>query len=138
MYQATAYPEAAASYAGATFPGQRIYTVNSWGGYLAYRFPAGRIVFLYDEPAVFGSDALQLYDDIDELDPSWVHVLSVENLHHAILPADAREAAALHALGWSVNCYDPASSSLVMSSPAPGTAPPMSGLAIPPAGVPDC
>ena len=78
MYQATAYPEAAASYAGVTFPGERIYTIDSWGGYLAYRFPARRIVFLYDEPAVFGSDALQLYDDINQLDPSWVHVLGTE------------------------------------------------------------
>ena len=137
-YQATTYPEAAASYAGATFPGERIYTIDSWGGYLAYRFPSGRIVFLYDEPAVFGSDALKLYDDIDLLDPSWVHVLTVESLHHAILPSDAREAAALHVLGWTVNCYDPTSRSLVMSSPPAGTAPPTSGLAIPPAGVPDC
>jgi hypothetical protein len=137
-YQATTYPEAAASYAGASFPGERIYTIDSWGGYLAYRFPSGRIVFLYDEPAVFGSNALQLYDDIDQLDPSWVHVLTVERLHHAILPSDAREAAALHVLGWTVNCYDPTSRSLVMSSPPTGTPPPRSGLAIPPEGAPVC
>jgi hypothetical protein len=137
-YQATTYPEAAASYAGASFPGERIYTIDSWGGYLAYRFPSGRIVFLYDEPAVFGSNALQLYDDIDQLDPSWVHVLTVERLHHAILPSDAREAAALHVLGWMVNCYDPTSRSLVMSSPPTGTPPPRSGLAIPPEGAPVC
>jgi hypothetical protein len=41
-------------------------------------------------------------------------------------------------LGWAVNCYDPASKSLVMSSPPNGTAPPLSGLVIPPPGVPDC
>ncbi|HVC40583.1 MAG TPA: hypothetical protein VND54_01260 [Candidatus Saccharimonadales bacterium] len=138
LYQATTYPEAAASYAGATFPGQRIYTIDSWGGYLAYRFPSGRIVFLYDEPAVFGNGALQLYDDIDQLDPNWVHVLAIESLHHAILPSNAREAAALHVLGWTVNCYDPASGSLVMSSPPAGTPPPTSGMEIPPPGVPDC
>ena len=137
-YQAATYPEAAATYAGATFPGQRIYTLDSWGGYLAYRFPAGRVVFLYDEPAVFGNDALQLYDDIDQLDPNWVHVLTGEGIHHAILPSNAREAAALHVLGWTVNCYDPVSSTLVMSSPPSGTPAPLSGLSIPPPGVPDC
>ena len=54
-YQASTYPEAPATYAGHNFPGQRLYTIDTWGGYLAYRFPSGRIVFLYDEPAVFGS-----------------------------------------------------------------------------------
>jgi hypothetical protein len=137
-YQASTYPEAAATYAGSAFPAQRLYTVDSWGGYLAYRFPSGRIVFLYDEPAVFGSNALRLYDDIDQLDPNWIHVLNNEDIHHAIVPSNAREAAALHVLGWTVNCYDPASRSLVMSSPPSGTAPPQSGLVIPPPGVPDC
>ena len=137
-YQASTYPEAAATYAGATFPGERIYTTDSWGGYLAYRFPSGRIVFLYDEPAVFGDSALQLYDAVDQLDPNWVHVLNSEDIHHAILPSDAREAAALHVLGWTVNCYDPWSMSLVMSSPPSGTVPPSSGLVIPPPDVPNC
>jgi hypothetical protein len=137
-YQASTYPEAPATYAGHNFPGQRLYTIDTWGGYLAYRFPSGRIVFLYDEPAVFGSNALQLYDAIDLLDPNWVHVLTTENIHHAIIPADAREAAALHVLGWTVNCYDPTSRSLVMSSSPGVTVPPGSGLVIPPPGVPDC
>ena len=137
-YQAKTYPESAASFAGDQFPGQRIYTTDTWGGYLAYRFPSGRVVFLYDEPAVFGTNALELYQDIDQLDPSWVHVLATEDIHHAILPAEAREAAALRVLGWTVNCYDATSKSLVMSSPPSGTAPPQTGLVIPPAGVPVC
>jgi hypothetical protein len=137
-YQATAYPEAAATFAGASFAGQRLYTIDSWGGYLAYRFPSGRVVFLYEEPAVFGTNALQLYEDIDQLAPDWVHVLTSQKIHHAILPSDAREAAALHVLGWTVNCYDPTSKSLVMSSSPSGTAPPGSDLVIPPPGVPDC
>jgi len=137
-FQATTYPDAAASYAGVHFPGQRLYTIDTWGGYLAYRFPSGRVVFLYDEPAVFGTSALQLYDAIDQLAPDWVHVLSAERIHHAIVPSDAREAAALHVLGWTVNCYDPTSRSMVMSSPASGTTAPKSGLVVPPPGVPDC
>jgi hypothetical protein len=137
-YQATTYPDAAATYAGVNFPGQRLYTIDSWGGYLAYRFPSGRVVFLYDEPAVFGTSALQLYDAIDQLVPDWVHVLTSEKIHHAILPSEAREAAALHVLGWTVNCYDPTSRSMVMSSPPSGTTPPDGVLVVPPPGVPDC
>ena len=137
-YQASTYPEAAATFAGDHFAGQRIYTIDTWGGYLAYRFPSGRIVFLYDEPAVFGSNALALYQDIDQLVPSWVQVLTTEDIHHAILPVEAREAAALNVLGWTVNCYDPTSKSLVMSSTPSGTPPPLTGLVIPPPGVPDC
>jgi hypothetical protein len=137
-YQAKTYPEAAATYAGDNFPGQRLYTIDTWGGYLAYRFATGRVVFLYDEPAVFGNSALQLYDSIDQLDPNWIHVLTSEGIEHAILPSDAREAAALHVLGWIVNCYDPTSQSLVMSAPPTGTLLPQSGLVIPPPGVPDC
>ena len=64
-YQATTYPEAAATYAGTNSRGRRVYTLDTWGGYLAYRFPSGRVVFLYDEPAVFGNAALKLYDAID-------------------------------------------------------------------------
>ncbi len=137
-YQAATYPEASTSYVATAFPGQRVYSLDTWGGYLAYRLPQGRVVFLYDESAVFGDTALQLYDTIDQLDPNWAHVLITEDIHHAILPSDAREVAALDVLGWTVNCYDPTSKSLVMSSPAAGTPPPPGDLVMPPVGVPDC
>ncbi len=137
-YQASAYPEASATYAGVNFPDQRLYTTDAWGGYLAYRFPSGRVVFLYDEAAVFGTDALRLYNSIDQLAPDWVHVLDTERIRHAILPSQARETAALQVLGWSVDCYDPASSSVVMSAPASGAVPPATGLAVPAAAIPRC
>jgi hypothetical protein len=137
-YQATTYPEAAANYVAAHFPGQRLYTIDTWGGYLAYRFPSGRVVFLYDEPAVFSTSALNQYLDIDELAPNWIHVLTTEDIRHAILPSNAREASAMHALGWTIDCYDSTSSSMVMSAPPPGTPPPTDGLVIPPPGVPAC
>jgi hypothetical protein len=44
----------------------------------------------------------------------------------------------LHVLGWTVNCYDAVSKSLVMSAPPSGAPAPQSGLVIPPPGVPDC
>jgi hypothetical protein len=89
-YQAKTYPEAAATYAGEHFPGQRLYTLDTWGGYLAYRFPTGRVVFLYDEPAVFGNSALQLYDSIDQLDPNWIHVLTTEGSRAECLQSSTR------------------------------------------------
>jgi hypothetical protein len=137
-YQAATYPEAAAGYVAAHFPGQRIYTIDTWGGYLAYRFPEGRVVFLYDEPAVFGNSALDQYLAIDQLQPSWTRVLGTERIEHAILPFDAREASALHALGWGIDCYDPTNRSMVMSAPTPGTQPSVDGLVTPPSGVPAC
>lgn len=137
-YQATTYPEAAASYVAAHFPGQRIYTVDTWGGYLAYRFPDGRVVFLYDEPAVFSTSALNQYLDVDQLAPDWTRVLTNEGIRVAILPSDAREASAMHALGWTIDCYDLTSSSMVMSAPPAGTPPPTDGLVIPPPGVGAC
>ncbi len=133
-YRAATYPEA--TFAGDHFPGQRIYTIDTWADTLRIA-PSGRIIFLYDEPAGFGATHA-LYQDIDQFVPSWVHVLASEDIHHAILTADAREAAALHVLGWTVNCYDPTSRSLVMSSPPSGTTPLLTGLVIPPPGLPDC
>ncbi len=137
-YQATTYPEAAADYVATHFAGQRLYTIDTWGGYLAYRFPYGRVVFLYDEPSVFGDSALEQYLDIDQLRPDWVSVLTSNRIEHAILPSNAREASALHVLGWTIDCYDRTSSSMVMSAPPAGTAPPSGGLTIPPPGVPGC
>ncbi len=137
-YQATTYPEAAASYVAGHFPGQRIYTVDTWGGYLAYRFPDGRVVFLYDEPAVFSTTALNQYLDVDQLAPDWTRVLTTEDIRVAILPSNAREASAMHTLGWTIDCYNSTSSSMVMSAPPAGTPPPTDGLVIPPPGVAAC
>jgi len=137
-YQAATYPEAAADYVAVHFPGQRIYTIDTWGGYLAYRFPSGRVVFLYDEPTVFSASALQQYLAVDQLQPNWIHVLKTESIQHAILSSDAREAAALHVLGWGIDCYDTTNRSMVMSAPAPGTQQPVDGLVIPPPDVPAC
>jgi hypothetical protein len=116
-FEADRYPQAAVSYAARTFPGQRLYTIDSWGGYLAYRLPQGRVVFLYDETSVFGSASLQQYLDIHLLRDNWRDVLGNASISHAIVVANSQEASAFHELGWSVNCYDATSGSLVMSAP---------------------
>jgi hypothetical protein len=139
-FEASRYPEAAATYTARTFPGQRLYTIDSWGGYLAYRFPQGRVVFLYDETAVFGSTSLQQYLDIHLLRDNWRDVLSSEAITHAIVVANSQEASAFHELGWGVDCYDATSGSLVMSaSPATqAVSVAARSLAIPPSGAPAC
>jgi hypothetical protein len=130
-FEAARYPKAAADYVAAHFIGQRIYAPDSWGGYLAYRFPEGRVVFLYDETAVFGDAALQRYLDVHLLRSNWASVLREEAVTTAIVGDASQEASAFHELGWTVDCYDAASSSLVMSAPpyasgasAPLTVPP--------------
>jgi hypothetical protein len=115
QFEATHEPKAAADYASAHLPGHRLYSIDTWGGYLADRFPTGRIVFLYDETGVFGSAALQQYLDIHDLRPDWSSVLSSDGIAGAILPAGAQEVSALLTVGWSVDCRDSTSGSVVMS-----------------------
>jgi hypothetical protein len=129
-FEASHEPRAAADYASAHLAGHRLYTVDTWGGYLADRFPGGRVVFLYDEAAVFGSAAIERYLDIHDLRADWSTVLAGAGVADAILPSRAQEVAALLTLGWSVDCRDTTSASVVMSlgrggaGSAPGPAPP--------------
>ena len=111
-------PKAAADYAAAHLAGHRLYSIDTWGGYLAGRFPTGRVVFVYDETAVFGTAALQQYLEVHDLQPGWDAVLSGNSIADAIVPAGSQEVAALTTLGWSVDCRDTASGSVVMSAPA--------------------
>ena len=115
-FEAAHEPAGAAGFAAAHLAGRRLYTVDTWGGYLASRFPSGRVVYLYDETGVFGDAALQQYLDIHDLRPDWAQVITSENIADAILPAGAQEVSALLTLGWTVDCRDPLSDSVVMSA----------------------
>ena len=114
-YEAIHEPKAAADYAATHLAGHRLYSIDTWGGYLAGRFPVGRVVFVYDETAVFGTGALQQYLDIHDLAPDWSTVIADNGIADAIVPAGAQEVSALQALGWSVDCRDSTSGSVVMS-----------------------
>ncbi len=114
-YEATHEPKAAADYAAAHLAGHRLYSIDTWGGYLASRFPNGRVVFVYDETAVFGTTALQQYLDVHDLRPDWNLVLNENRVDDAIVPAGSQEVSALQTLGWLVDCRDSASGSVVMS-----------------------
>ena len=138
-YEASHYPMAAADFIAAHYPGQRLYTTDTWGGYVAYRFPAGRVVFLYDQGSTFGDAAAQSYTKIHLLQSGWEQVLREDAIQHAIVLDTSQEASALHELGWAVACYDSASGGVVMSAPPPGAVPSAAGpLTAPPAGSPSC
>jgi hypothetical protein len=115
-YEASHEPRAAADYAAVHLAGRRIYSIDTWTGYLAGRLPAGRVVYLYDETAVFGDAALQQYLDIHDLRPDWAQVISDAGIRDAILPAGGQEVAALLTLGWAVDCRDVLTASVVMSA----------------------
>lgn len=120
-FESTHEPEAAATYVASHFPGQRLLSSDTDAGYLAYRFPSGRVVFVYDEIGIFGSGPLTQYLDIADLGPHWRSLISRFGIRHAILGAASADTAALLELGWTVNCYDRASGRVVMSA---GGAPP--------------
>lgn len=108
------YPVAAANAVAARFPGERLYSTYEWGGYLAFRFPVGRVVFVYGESAIFGSERLDEYLTVHLLAPGWQDVLDRWGMRHAIVPAASQEAAAFSEVGWTVLCHDPESDAVVM------------------------
>ncbi|MBV8196459.1 MAG: hypothetical protein JOY80_13140, partial [Candidatus Dormibacteraeota bacterium] len=133
------YPSAAADYVGSAFPGQRLYSNDRWADYLAYRFPTGRVVFLYDQDAAFGQPAVAAYTSIHLLQNGWESTIRSEGIEHAIVDTTSQEASALHELGWQVDCVDSASGGLVMSAPRDGEPPAAAApLAAPPTGAAGC
>jgi hypothetical protein len=136
--EATRFPEAAASYVAAHAPGQRIYSLYEWGGYLAWRFPTERVVYIYGESAVFGAARLERYLDIHLVRPDWEDVLATDGMRVAIVPADSQEATAFLEVGWTTRCHDAASNAVVMQAsariigPGPVSEPPPDPASAPP------
>lgn len=120
--ESSRYPRAAADYVAAHLPGRRLYSPDVWGGYLAYRFPQGRVVFLYGETAAFGTRDLQQYEAIHQHAPNWTDVLHRYRIADAVVPLHSQDASGFHALGWGVDCYDPTSEAVVMSAPSTASA----------------
>jgi hypothetical protein len=122
-FDAAHYPVAASDFVAAHDNGQRLYTTDVWAGYLAYRFPTGRVVPLYDQGSTFGDAASQQYTAIHLLQNGWEQTLRGELITRAIVLDTSQEASALHELGWTIACRDPASASVVMDAPAAGATP---------------
>lgn len=132
-------PQAAATRVAAAFPGQRLYAPSTWGDYLAYRFPAGRVVFIYGPPGGFTAASATTYATIHLLEPGWEAAVRTQGIRVAIVSDRSQEAGALHELGWSAACFDSAAAALVMTAPAAGApSTPSSLLTVPPAGVAAC
>jgi hypothetical protein len=133
-FEQTHEPVTAAAYVGAHFPGQRLLSSDADAGYLAYRFPTGRVVFVYDEIGIFGTGLLTDYIDIATLSGNWKGLIAKYGLRHAILTSGSADIAALLELGWTVNCYEAPSARVVMSAGtgAPTSVPP------PPSEAPPC
>ena len=138
-YEGAHFPMAAARYVAAHFGGQRLYSTDTWGGYLAYRFPTGRVVFLYDQGDTFGDAAVRAYTTVHLLQDGWEEVIRNEGIGHAVVGDTSQEASALHELGWTVSCSDAASGAVVMSAPAAGEpATAAAPLTAPPTGAVAC
>lgn len=137
--ESSQFPEAAATRVAAAFAGRRLYAASTWGDYLAYRFPAGRVVFIYGPSAGFTASSVTTYTTIHFLDPGWEAAVRTEGIRVAIVDDRSQEAGALHELGWGVDCFDHSSGAIVMTAPeagAPST--PSSTLTVPPTGGAAC
>jgi len=117
-YESVHEPERAAIYYSEHYGGERVYSTYDRGGYLAYRFPTGRVVDIYGESGVFGANSLNAYLDIDLLAGNWVQELQEQGATHAIVPAQSQEVGAFRELGWRIDCYDP-SGWVLMTAHAP-------------------
>jgi hypothetical protein len=134
QFEQTHEPETAADYVATNFPGQRLLSSDGDAGYLAYRFPTERVVFVYDEIGIFGTGPLTNYVDIATISSTWKALLAKYDLRHAILGSGNADVSALLELGWTVNCYEAPSARVVMSA---GGSPPASPPT-PPSDAPAC
>ncbi|MFN2582129.1 MAG: hypothetical protein ABR498_05250 [Candidatus Dormibacteria bacterium] len=138
-FEDSTYPKAAADYVATHLAGKRLYSTNTWSDYLAYRFPSGRVVFLYDDGGAFTTTAVQSYSRMHLLQDGWEQVIRDDRIEHAVVSDTSQEASALHELGWQVDCYDSSSAAVVMSAPAGGTPAAASApLTTPPSAAPRC
>jgi hypothetical protein len=128
-YEARTYPAAAVDYVATHLRGERLYSTYEWGGYLAYRFPEDRVVYIYGESAILGASRLNEYLQVHLLQPGWQDVLYRQGMRHAVVPAHSQETAAFQEIGWSALCYDRRSGAVVLSAPQ---SPPNSTSDLPP------
>ena len=131
-------PAAAATWVAAHLPGERLYSTYEWGGYLAYRLPSPRVVWIYGESAIFGDRRLRDYLVVHDLERGWPEMLARNGMGHAVLPVEARETTAMLEVGWRALCLDHGGDAVVLEAP-PELLRPGSGAAPPTlAGAPDC
>ncbi|MGH7687644.1 MAG: hypothetical protein ACREN2_12630, partial [Candidatus Dormibacteria bacterium] len=132
-------PQTAATRVAAAYPNERVYSAATWGDYLAYRLPAGHVVFIYGSAGTFTRPAQAAYATIHLLEPGWETALRTDDIRVAIVDERSQEASALHELGWRLDCFDAPAGALVLVSPeASDPATPSAPLTVPPAYAPAC
>lgn len=135
-YENQTRPAAAVLYAASHHPGAPLFSTDGDAGYIAYRLPGQRVVFVYDEEGIFGDAVLTDYLDIVNLQTDdWYKRLTGHGLSAAVLPSQAAITSALLEKGWTVECMQRQGTSesgwvvLAAGGPAPSTAPPDLGAA---------
>jgi len=96
------FPVAAAAAVDKLPANARIFAPDSYGGYLIYRFNSARPVYCDGRSDFYGSDFLNDYLILINLQPGWRDVLQSGHFTHALLPAAAPVRAALEHEGWTL------------------------------------
>ncbi|MFN2450959.1 MAG: hypothetical protein ABR541_01245 [Candidatus Dormibacteria bacterium] len=115
--EARAWPQQAATYLADRHAGERVYSIYEWGGYLCYRLPARRAVFLYGEAGVFGDEDLSRYLEIHLVGKHWQQELSKDGMRLALVPDASQESTALREIGWRELYHDATAGAVVLAAP---------------------
>jgi len=99
-FPADQIPVAAAERIASLPADARIFSTDKFGGYLIYRFSAGRLVFFDGRSDFYGVNFIDGYARMFEARPAWRQEFERWNFTHALLPPDAPLAAALEGSGW--------------------------------------
>ncbi len=96
------FPVAAANSIAALPQSARIYSSDSFGGYLIYRFQGARKVFFDGRSDFYGVDFLKDYLTLSTARPGWRDLFRRYQFTNALLPADSALEPALLDSGWKV------------------------------------
>ena len=94
------FPVAAAQAVAQLPAAARIFSSDSYGSYLIYRFAGKRKVFFDGRGDFYGPDFFEQYSHIQNLDPGWPRIWSRWHFSHALLPNNSPLIAALQKRQW--------------------------------------
>jgi hypothetical protein len=84
----------------------RVFSSDSYGGYVIYRFNGARKVFFDGRSDFYGADFMKDYMVLSTARPGWKDLVRRYGFTHALLPEDSALKAALLDLGWKVLYQD--------------------------------
>jgi len=80
----------------------RILAIDSFGGYLIYRFEARRKVYIDGRSDFYGAELMKQYLRLTEVRPGWREIVRSFGFTHALLPVDSPLHAAFAQAGWTI------------------------------------